>query len=295
MLCYLTGSSSRYEIKSTLGVGSFGECRECVCRSSGKVYAVKITKSSKESGFWSSRQIFEREVETLRSLLHSNVVRLVDFGCDDDQHYIVTDICPGGELFHKILECKRIPVNESVVLFSQVMRAIAYVHSQGIVHRDIKAENFLFASDGSLQLIDFGLSVRLKSDEEKLSAVLGSSHYVAPEMLKQRYSKPVDVWSAGVLLYLMLHGQYPFEGSEDHIFNQIKHRHPRIAQGELPDSAVLLLQGLLEKDPSKRLTAAETLNHDFLLNSDEVTDTGSNAEIAEALLLVRASEEHIEY
>jgi myosin-light-chain kinase len=282
-------------MNSILGVGSFGECRECVCRISGKVFAAKRTKSSKESGFWSARLMFEREVETLRSLSHPNVVRLVDFGCDDDHYSIVTDLCPGGELFHKILEYKRIPVEESVVLFSQVMRAIAYVHSQGIVHRDIKAENFLFAADGSLQLIDFGLSVRLKSDEEKLTAVLGSSHYVAPEMLRQRYSKPVDVWSAGVLLYLMLHGQYPFEGSEDQIFNQIKHRHPRIAHGELPVSGILLIQGLLEKDPAKRLTAAETLNHDFLLISEDATDTGSHAEIADAPLLVEVTEDHIKY
>ena len=125
---------------------------------------MKIVKASDEGGVWSSSAIFRREVDILRSLSHENIVRFVDACRDSRFLYIVTEKCSGGEVFERLLLEKRLRESDVAAICVQVLQAVDYVHSQGIVHRDIKAENFLFAHDGTVKLIDFGLSARLRVD-----------------------------------------------------------------------------------------------------------------------------------
>ena len=223
------------------------------------------------------------------SLKHDNVVNFIEASSDSRYLYIVMERCTGGELFDRILSEKMLRESDAAVIFSQVLRSIQYIHDLNIVHRDIKPENFLLTGDGTrVKLIDFGLSVRLRSEDERLSALVGSAHYLAPEMLRQNYSKHVDMWSAGIMLYLMLFGRYPYDGSEDQIMNGIKRKPPNYQNEWLSPRAIGFLQLLLEKDYRKRLTAKEALQHPFVTCIEDSTinpDDEDFCEYQEAILL----------
>jgi len=179
--------------------------------------------------------------------------------------------CPGGEVFEKLVKLRRFTESDVVDFCKQMFSAIEYIHSLNIIHRDIKAENFLYARDGSVKLIDFGLAVRLRSDSEILKEVVGSAHYIAPEMLDRRYSKPVDIWSAGILIFLMLYGRYPFDAETDEgVMKKVKIG--GIKWEESPDFAPSrdishFLHCLLERDPSRRPSASSVLTEPFLSGS----------------------------
>jgi len=213
-------------------------------------------------------------------------VRYIGSYQDRSNLYIITEKCTGGEVFDRLLKVKRFSEQEVVSITTQALRAIEYIHSKNIIHRDIKAENFLYASDyqkpssvlglsnhitntssSEIKLIDFGLAVRLKSDNEILTSVVGSAHYLAPEMIRQQYSKAVDLWSAGVMIYLMLYGRYPFDGNNDDMIIS-KIRKSKIEWNingvDISHQARSFLQGLLERDPSLRMTATQALAHPFL-------------------------------
>ena len=188
--------------------------------------------------------------------------------------YIVTEKCHGGEVFDRLLRLKRFSEEEAISVASQALSAISYIDSMNIIHRDIKAENFLYLtpSDGHglspvVKLIDFGLAVRLKSETDILTAVVGSAHYLAPEMIRQQYSKSVDVWGVGVMVYLMLYGRYPFDGNNDDIvISKIRKStiDYNIASGDISNRAKNFLQSLLERDVRMRLTAAQAMDHPWL-------------------------------
>ena len=263
----------RFQIGGIIGKGSFGECRDCVCRISNVVCAVKVVEAKEDGGTWSSASIYKREVEFLRSLQHENVVRYVDSYRDKRNLYIITEKCTGGEIFERLLQQKKFSEVDVSSIFVQVFRAIEYIHSMGVVHRDIKAENFLFTSGGTIKLIDFGLAARV-SGSEYLSAIVGSAHYLAPEMIRQRYWKPVDLWSAGVMMYLLLFGRYPFDGdNDDQIIRRIKRGDlGYTGNTHLSSDAMDLLQRLLDKDHRKRITAKEALMHRFVTFDDDRTE-----------------------
>lgn len=200
------------------------------------------------------------------SLDHPHIVRFIDSYQEKASLYIITEKCTGGEVFERLLRKKRFDEQEACQVAIEALSAIAYVHRAGIIHRDIKAENFLYGADGRLKLIDFGLAVRIRHENEILSSVVGSAHYLAPEMISQKYSKSVDVWSAGVMLYLVLFGKYPFDGqNDDAVIRKIrkldveyKTIHP------ISERAIRFLKTLLDKDPLTRPTAEQAMKHEFL-------------------------------
>jgi len=212
---------------------------------------------------------------------HPNIVKFIGSYQDRSNLYIITEKCTGGEVFDRLLKLKRFSEQEVVSIATQALHAIAYIHSKNIIHRDIKAENFLYSSEPrsvlassnhsspttpcSIKLIDFGLAVRLKSDNEILTCVVGSAHYLAPEMIRQQYSKSVDLWSTGVMVYLMLYGRYPFDGNNDDIIiSKIRKAKIEWNINDISNQARSFLQGLLERDPSLRMTATQALAHPFL-------------------------------
>ncbi len=165
-----------------------------------------------------------------------------------------------------MLKIKHFSEQEACQVAIEALTAISHVHKSGIIHRDIKAENFLYGADGRLKLIDFGLAVRLRSENEILSSVVGSAHYLAPEMIKQSYSKSVDVWSAGVMIYLILFGKYPFDGPNDEaVIRKIRKLDVDYkSQYIMSDRAIRFMKALLEKEPGLRLSADQALKHEFL-------------------------------
>ncbi|KAL8204854.1 hypothetical protein R6Q57_010477 [Mikania cordata] len=219
-----------------------------------------------------------REVKILRALTgHNNLINFYDAYEDHNYVHLVMELCEGGVLLDRILSRggKYTECDAKGVLI-QMLTVIAFCHLQGVVHRDLKPENFLFASkdnDSELKAIDFGLS-DFVSPEKELDDIVGSAYYVAPEVLQRSYSTEADVWSIGVIAYVLLCGNRPFWGrTESGIFRSVLKNEPNFDEAlwsDLSFEAKDFVKTLLNKDPRKRLTAAQALCHPWLRNGNEV-------------------------
>lgn len=276
-----------YKIGAVLGSGSFGQVRLCTRITDGEVFAVKIMAKTppKKSPKVDHEFMFKNEVDMLQQLEHENVVRFLEFYEDKHFLYAVMEKCDGGELFTKIVKNKKFTEADASALARQMLSAIHYVHSLQIVHRDIKAENFLFKQKedpSPLLLIDFGMATRLVDNDKILTQLCGSPHYVAPELIRRQYRFQVDMWALGVMIYLMLFGKYPFE-AQDHktIVQQILKTEPDYAKGTVRPSplAVDFMKRLLAKNPERRMTAAEALEHAWV--SDEMGEENATHSVPE--------------
>ena len=181
--------------------------------------------------------------------------------------YLVMEYCPGGELFDIIADKgeKEGVFNESEAaqIMKKLFQAINHCHANNISHRDIKPENIMIGEDGEVKLIDFGLSK--KSKKSSMDTVVGTPYYVAPEVLSGTYSNECDLWSLGVLLYILLSGYLPFGGDNaQEVFKKILKGQPNYEKKEwkkVSDEGISLVKQLLEVDPKKRLNAANALKH----------------------------------
>ncbi|CDJ58566.1 ULK kinase, putative [Eimeria maxima] len=265
-----------YRIGRVIGCGSFGQVRECVDRETGQIYAVKVMErrmSGKERmtpGRPSNEAMIRSEVEILKSLHHENIVSFVKFFEDKHFFYAVLEKCDGGELFHQIVSRRQFTEEDASALCRQMASALAYLHGQGVVHRDVKAENFLFKSKGAdsiIKLIDFGMSARLP-ECGYLTDLCGSPHYISPELISKRYNQGADMWAFGVMIYLMLFGRYPFEGSKaSAIAREVQSKQlnwSRAACPFLTDAAIDFLSRLLDRNEKTRLTATQALAHPWI-------------------------------
>ena len=156
------------------------------------------------------------EIDILKNLDHPNILRLYEVFEDKKYIYLVTEYCQGGELFDEIISRQRFNEKDAAVIVKQLLSAIAYCHSKKVCHRDLKPENILIDNKEtlSIKLIDFGTSQRFE-DEEKMELVLGTAYYIAPEVLKGQYDEMCDIWSCGVITYILLSGEPPFPGADD--------------------------------------------------------------------------------
>ena len=214
--------------------------------------------------------ILKNEVENQIQLDHKNICRL--FTVYEDSHYLnlVLEYSSGGELFDRIIETGRHKEPKARALIRQMLKSVKYLHSKGISHRDIKPENFLFenkSKSSQIKLIDFGLSKCYKNNgfDSKMSSIVGTAYYVAPEVLKGNYGPECDVWSIGVIMYLLLSGSYPFDGkSNREIFRQILRCKVEFNQYNwlfVSATARDLIYHMLNSNPLTRITAAEALKH----------------------------------
>jgi calcium-dependent protein kinase len=133
--------------------------------------------------------------------------------------YLVMENCPGGELFKRLTSQKDQMFNESeaATIMKRLFRAINHCHASGVVHRDIKAENIMYGADGEIKLIDFGLSRKINSKHSHMQTITGTPYYMAPEVLEGDYTQQCDVWSLGVLMYVLLCGYLPFQGENRNV------------------------------------------------------------------------------
>lgn len=279
-----------YRLGPVLGSGSFGQVRVCLHRKTDQQFACKImTKNPGKMRRPTSQPVcfvnmFKNEINILRSLDHPNVVKLIETYEDRNFLYAIMEKCDGGELFTKIVKKRRFSEVEASSLCREMIAAIAYIHSKHVVHRDVKAENFLFSKSKSshnrLVLIDFGMSVQLTDPDRYLRQVCGSPHYVAPELIRRYYKKEVDLWALGVVVFLMLYGRYPFEGADQKaIAQKILKCEPDYQRSSAPpsDLAIKFIKGLLEKDPAKRFTPQEAMRHPWVVRyaDHSVTSMGT--------------------
>ncbi|KAK4262070.1 hypothetical protein QN277_027679 [Acacia crassicarpa] len=271
---------ARYSLGKLLGHGQFGYTYVGVDLANGDRVAVKRIDKSKMILPIAVEDV-KREVKILRELTgHENVVQFYNAFEDDSYVYIVMELCEGGELLDRILAKKdsRYTEKDAAVVVRQMLKVAAQCHLHGLVHRDMKPENFLFKStkaDSPLKATDFGLSDFIKPGK-KFRDIVGSAYYVAPEVLKRKSGPESDVWSIGVITYILLCGRRPFwDKTEDGIFKEVLRNKPDFRRKPWPsisNAAKDFVKKLLVKDPRARFTAAQALSHPWVREGGEASE-----------------------
>ncbi|XP_072965121.1 calcium-dependent protein kinase 29-like [Typha angustifolia] len=275
----------RYRLGPELGRGEFGVTRRCADAETGEALACKSISKRKLRRKADAEDV-RREVEIMgRMPEHPNVVRLRETYEDAEAVHLVMELCEGGELFDRIVARGRYTERAAATVAKTIVEVVQLCHLHGVIHRDLKPENFLFANkseNSPLKAIDFGLSVFFKPGQ-RFREVVGSPYYMAPEVLKRNYGPEVDVWSAGVILYILLCGVPPFwaendEGIAQAIIQSVidfeREPWPKVSE-----NAKHLVRSMLDPNPYTRLTAQEVLDHPWLKNAD----TAPNVSLGETV------------
>merc|ERR1719352_1121194 len=260
-----------YEVdKKKLGEGSYGSVCKGTNKSTGAPRAVKSI--SKEH--MKNLERFKQEIAIMKMMDHPNIIKLYESFEDRKNIYLVMELCLGGELFDRIIESGHFTEVQAALLMQQIIRAIYYMHENHVCHRDLKPENFLFTTKESieknlLKIIDFGLSCKFGPDQV-LSTKAGTPYYVAPQVLAGKYDQLSDLWSCGVIMYVMLCGYPPFFGETDaEVLSKVKLGNFSFNQADwknISEDAKNLIRMLLKMNPRDRYTAEQSLNHDWIKN-----------------------------
>eukprot|EP00249_Psilotum_nudum_P024859 c29309_g1_i4 orf=644-2545(-) len=260
-----------YDMGKELGSGQFGVIRQCTDKQTGESFACKSIAKARLT----SRQDVEdvrNEIEIMSHLSgHSNIVQLIDVFEDTAYVHIVMELCLGGELFDRIVQRKSYPESEAALLIKSLVEVVKHCHDRGVIHRDLKPENILLATtspSSPIKLADFGLALRF-APGKKFSGMAGSAYYIAPEILNGNYSEEVDMWSVGVILYILLSGVPPFWGeTEQRIFEAINEARIDFLCDpwwRISDAAKDLIRGLLCVDAATRLKPDQVLMHPWIV------------------------------
>jgi len=199
--------SKDYEILQVIGKGAFGEVKKVIHKLTGDIRAMKIIKKDKVDEAY--LRSLNTEISILKQLDHPNIVKLYEIYQDTKNIYLITEFLGGGELFDLILKTKHFNENIAARIMKQVFSAVGYCHSKNIVHRDMKPENLLLENPESfdIKIIDFGLA-RTYSADKMMCQRMGTPYYIAPEVLRKKYNEKCDIWSCGVILYILLSGNF---------------------------------------------------------------------------------------
>ncbi|XP_061506795.1 calcium/calmodulin-dependent protein kinase type 1 [Anopheles gambiae] len=285
----LPSIDDKYVIKELLGTGAFSEVRLCEHRETAQQYAVKIIDKKALKG---KEDSLENEIRVLKRFsarrsdgsgvqtaappiggprfAHPNIVQLLETFEDKSKVYLIMELVTGGELFDRIVEKGSYTERDASNLIRQVLEAVDYMHEQGVVHRDLKPENLLYysaAEDSKIMISDFGLSKM--EDSGFMATACGTPGYVAPEVLAQKpYGKAVDVWSIGVISYILLCGYPPFYDENDaNLFAQIlkgEFEFDSPYWDEISDSAKDFIRNLMCVNVERRFTCKQALAHPWI-------------------------------
>mmetsp|Transcript_22100 Transcript_22100/g.37902 ORF Transcript_22100/g.37902 Transcript_22100/m.37902 type:complete len:398 (-) Transcript_22100:164-1357(-) len=285
--------------RRVLGTGHNGSVRECIDRFTGQRCAIKTIRKRSPAVKPGS---LEREIMLLQEMNHPSIVGLIDVFEDDEYVHIITDLCEGGELFDKIVEktanahgdnvsAPCFPEEEAAKILHQILSAVKYMHQCGIVHRDIKPENILFettAEDSPIKIIDFGLARRYSEGDSLMTSMVGTPYYIAPEILRRKYNKSCDLWSVGVIAYILLCGYPPFNGANNRaVYEAVlrgRYIFPTEEWSHVSREARDFVRNLLQIDARKRMTVDQALNHpwmrknvdaDAVMSEEDREDTSS--------------------
>ncbi|KAF2644253.1 lanosterol 14-alpha-demethylase [Massarina eburnea CBS 473.64] len=292
------GFRNQYSIAEQLGKGHFASVYLCIEKSSGTRFAVKKFEKRTGPGEKSKIEGLQQEIAVLMGVSHPTLLCLKDTFNEDDGVYLVLELAAEGELFNHIVMKQKLTETEARKVFIQLFQGVKYLHERNIVHRDIKPENILLTDkDLHVKLADFGLA-KIIGEESFTTTLCGTPSYVAPEILEssnhRRYTRAVDVWSLGVVLYICLCGFPPFS---DELYSaenpytlsqQIKNArfdYPSPYWDSVGDPALDLIDRMLTKDADERITIEECLQHPWTtqneINPNDSTDglTGGIARI----------------
>ena len=279
----------KYEIIKELGSGAFARCLQIKNRTTGNLYACKEIQKKKMSDL----EGFKQETNILIKLDHPNIIKLYEIYETEDYFYLVMELCSGGELFDRILSNiesgKPFTEEKAAIIFQQMMSAINYCHKNNIVHRDLKPENLLLLNespDSPIKVIDFGMSKVIDPNDIMFERV-GTAYYIAPEVLEGMYDEKCDIWSAGVILYILLCGYPCFNGETDEkIYKQIKKKKYSFPSPEwdvISDDAKYLIKKMLS-DAMERISAEEILKDPWVLNHAPNAKKGGEVQLNEGQL-----------
>ncbi|XP_012574838.1 calcium-dependent protein kinase 2-like [Cicer arietinum] len=267
-----------YTIGKELGRGQFGVTHLCTHKVTKEQFACKTIAKRKLVNKEDIEDV-RREVQIMHHLTgQANIVELKGAYEDKQSVHLVMELCAGGELFDRIIAKGHYTERAAASLLRTIVQIVHTLHSMGVIHRDLKPENFLLLNkdeNAPLKATDFGLSVFFKQGE-MFKDIVGSAYYIAPEVLKRRYGPEVDIWSIGVMLYILLCGVPPFWAESEHgIFNSILRGHVDFTSDPWPSispAAKDLVSKMLNSDPKQRLTAYEVLNHPWIKEDGEAPD-----------------------
>jgi len=267
------GVESKYTLGREIGRGGFSIVYDGTSKATGKKVAIKVIDKKKQDG--EQLVLLQREIDIMKRLKHPNIVALYDVFDDPSHISLVLEYVSGGELYDEIVKRGSFTESDACTVLRQVLSATEYLHENGIAHRDLKPENLLISSEsGGLQvkIADFGLSKDF-SDSNAMTTCCGSPSYVAPEVLQQgMYNNSCDIWSIGVILYVLLSGFLPFFGeTQEELFDKIltgSYSFANKVWDEISPTAKDLVTKMLTLNEEDRPTAKQCLEHPWFKASN---------------------------
>ena len=278
-----------------IGQGAFGKVNLGLNVLTGRVVAIKSFKTTPIKKFQHKMKKIQYETELMKRFNHKNITKILEVFNDEEYMLIIMEYINGGNLFSFVKKRRKLSEKMAKFLFRQIILGIQHIHSKKVVHRDIKLENILIDFDNNVKICDFGIGKVLENEDELLYDKCGTPMYMAPEIILANDDNgykgfPVDIWSSGITLYIMLSGSLPFNiknknnNKEDMALNSIKDKNNIFLQNQIVNvkpkeienisiEAKNLLKGLLNKNPSKRLTCSQILNHPWLKHSNNNMDS----------------------
>eukprot|EP00873_Tetraselmis_striata_P041069 jgi/Tetstr1/461333/TSEL_006459.t1 len=275
-----------YKLGKTLGTGGFSVVKLAVDRTTGDEYACKVMAlpppGAELDDYSNTREDIIKEIEILCTMEHPSIIYLKEFYDENNKVYLITELLTGGELLDAVLARGSYTEEDARVCFGKLLSALGYLHEQKIAHRDLKLENLLLVDSSditNIKLADFGLA-KVSAAQAQMQTVCGTPQYVAPEVINEEasdsYGVEVDMWSAGVVLFVLLGGYPPFyDESEPKLFAAIQKGEFAFDDEvwtDISDLAKDLIRKLIEVDPKKRLSARQALHHPWVTGPQAQVD-----------------------
>ena len=318
-----------YKYGRLIGQGAFGKVNLGLNILTGRIVAVKSFDKNNAELTGDNMKKIKYETDLMKKLNHPNITKILEMFEDEKYFLIIMEYINGGNLFSFVKKRRKLSEKTAKFLFRQIILGIQYIHQQNIVHRDIKLENLLIDLNNNVKICDFGIGRKIASKNQLLFDQCGTLMYMAPEILLSTKEKgyegfPVDIWSAGISLYIMLSGTLPFNyknkknGNEDdeneeneeeesisdkskkndddnfELQYSIVYKEPKHIE-KISDEARDLLKGLLNKDPKKRLTCDQILNHPWLYGFKDKNDSSNKFHLFTKAEMIMLSKTFIDY
>nr|XP_054600636.1 serine/threonine-protein kinase NIM1 [Nothobranchius furzeri] len=254
-----------YKVRGEIGYGTFSRVKLAFHALTKDKVALKILDRMRLDT--QAQRLLSREISSMESLQHPNVVRLYEVVETPSRLFLVMEYASGGDLHNRICTEGKLSDNSSKITFAQILSAVKYMHNMNIIHRDLKAENVLFTSSGCVKVADFGFSTQVTNRSSALDTFCGSPPYAAPELFRDEsyLGPPVDVWAMGVLLFFMVTGSMPFRADTMGKLRRCIIEGSYTLPPWVPGPCQKLIRGILKSVPAERYAIDQMLGCDWLL------------------------------